>query len=325
LRGNVTSIHHSSPKYRLEFRLQAAENLTSESGAARAAQLVMEGGDKGDAENGEKTSHAADSYFDYLIRRHVHVHSERRWLEDAYACILASCRYIHQTESFSRERASLILRQLPVRPPRTIFLQWRGEVAHVNVLLHVRCGHDSLISCRLTSSGDVRAAASLLWARAIIARVHLRHRRRMMETLVALKESVAYNGYAYKTLACHDPHDSLVGRHLLNREVIRKYGKHGNMYSVDGPWELCPNTSDARFVCARYPWAAHAIVFADGSSYFTKQAQFCFDTAQDALPGCQTMYTNCLKQEGGKYGVDVFDDEYHFFFFNVLLRSRLPD
>ena len=168
-------IHHS--KYRLEFRLQAAENLTSESDAARAAQLVMEGGEKGDSGNGEKTSHAADSYFDYLIRRHVHVHSERRWLEDAYACILASCCFIHQTESFSRECASLIMRQLPVRPPRTIFLQWRGEVAHANVLLHVRCGQDSLIACRLTltSSGDVRA--TLLWAHAIIARVHLRHRR----------------------------------------------------------------------------------------------------------------------------------------------------
>jgi hypothetical protein len=68
------NIHHSSPKYRLEFRLQAAENLTSKSGAALAAQLVMEGREQGDAGNGEKTSHAADSYFEYLILKPVHIH-----------------------------------------------------------------------------------------------------------------------------------------------------------------------------------------------------------------------------------------------------------
>ncbi len=107
--------------------------------------------------------------------------------KDSEDCISASCRYIHQAERISHQRASLILRQLPVRPSPTIFLQWRGKVSHASVLLHVRCGQHSLIACRLASSSDVDAQTSLLWTHAIIANVHRRHRRRMLETLAITK------------------------------------------------------------------------------------------------------------------------------------------
>jgi hypothetical protein len=130
-------------------------------------------------------------------------------------------------------------------------LQWRREVSHASVLLRVRCGQDSLVACRLASSGYVHAATSLLWAHAIIARVHFHHRRQMLETLIGMR-SVMHNGYAYRSLALHDPHSE------------KAVDERGKFYSVDPPWELCPVTPDARHVCATYPWATFALVFACG-------------------------------------------------------------
>ena len=131
-----------------------------------------------------------DSYFDCLIRRHVLCRKEM-----SKGCISASVRYINQAHIVSREHASAILRQLPARLPPTMFLhQWRGEVKHVNTtlqvahaktLLHVRCGLHSLVACRLATWRDVRLQSSIFWAHCIIARLHFRHRGRMLETLVA--------------------------------------------------------------------------------------------------------------------------------------------
>ena len=44
---------------------------------------------------------------------------------------------------------------------------------------------------------------------------------------------------------------------------------------VDPPWELCPDTDDydARHVCATYPWATEALVFADGTACWTKNSE----------------------------------------------------
>jgi hypothetical protein len=180
----------------------------------------------GDSQSSVRQTYEAYSYFDCLIRRLVHC---RERVCDARHCILASCRFIHQSEIFSRKHASSVLRQLPVRPPRTslsnpclsplttrlqqplpsgwaaridpasgktyyanaAFVPRRGEVAHANILLHVRCGQDSLVACRLASSGDVavHARTSLFWTHCIIAHVHLHHRRRILETLVANENS----------------------------------------------------------------------------------------------------------------------------------------
>ncbi len=109
-----------------------------------------------------------------------------------------------------------------------MFLHWRGEVSHASVLLHVRCGQDSLVAYRLTTSGDVCAATTLLWAHFIIIRLHVHHRRRMLETLVGVKESVVHNSYTYSSLARHDLHsDSYPRAYRADMCEIKK------VYSVD--------------------------------------------------------------------------------------------
>jgi hypothetical protein len=141
-----------------------------------------------------------------------------------------------------------------------MFLQWPGNVSHASVLRRVRCGQDSLLACRLASSRCVHAATSLHWAHSIIARVHLRLCRRMLETLVVLEKYVVHNGYVYKALP---------GHHRHTKELF--------MYSADSPWELCPNTSDALHVCAVHHWFAYALVFADGSAHWTRVFEHGYD------------------------------------------------
>jgi hypothetical protein len=255
-----------------------------------------------------------------LIHALVRPRCERGWPQDACDCILATCRVIQQAESFSHERACSILRRRLQRPPRTFFMQWGGEVSHASVLRRVRCGQVSFVACRLASSGDVRddAATSLLWAHFIIARVHFHHRRQMLETLVGVKKSVVYNGYAYRSLAGHDPH---------SKTVIEEWG----FYSVDPPWELCPDTCDARHVCATYPWATFALVFADGFACWTKKG---LDVGPSSSNSVQS--PTFLKQFEGKYGanhiadqhVDPMGDPFYDCTYHrpaaVLLRRRLP-
>ena len=72
--------------------------------------------------------------------------------------------------------------------------------------------------------------------------------------------SIVHNGHVYKSLADHDPHSTT---------AIDEYNK---FYKLDPPWELCPNTPDALHVCKTYPWAAYALVFADGSAHWTALA-----------------------------------------------------
>ncbi len=126
-----------------------------------------------------------------------------------------------------------------------------------------------------------------------------------------MKEAVVLNGYAYKSLAGHDPH-CRQGRNEC-----------GNMYAVRSPWQLCPLTSDARLVCAGYPWASYALALADGSSYYTKigpSLNLCAGIYEEKpeivfMPGRQasgsrtgsleSASSNCLKEEGGKYTVDA--------------------
>jgi hypothetical protein len=72
-----------------------------------------------------------------------------------------------------------------------------------------------------------------------------------------VKECVVHNGYAYRSLARHDPH---------SREVIPE---RENFYSVGSPMPMGAvprhlRSCDARHVCAASPWATFAIVFADG-------------------------------------------------------------
>jgi hypothetical protein len=61
----------------------------------------------------------------------------------------------------------------------------------------------------------------------------------------------------YKSLGSHDPHST---------QAISERNK---LYDLDPAWRICPPTPDALHVCATYPWAAGALVFANGSSRYT--------------------------------------------------------
>ena len=70
-------------------------------------------------------------------------------------------------------------------------------------------------------------------------------------------QSVIFNGHVYKTLGSHDPHST---------QTIEEYGK---LYNLHPAWQICSPTPDALHVCASYPWAAYALVFANGSAQYT--------------------------------------------------------
>ena len=72
--------------------------------------------------------------------------------------------------------------------------------------------------------------------------------------------SVVFNGYSYMSLAKHDPHST---------SPIDEYM---NMCALEPHWHVSPDTPDARHVCATYPWATYALVFADGSACWTALA-----------------------------------------------------
>jgi hypothetical protein len=131
---------------------------------------------EGRSGNGGNPSHPAASYFEFLIHAHARPRCERGWPQDAYDCILATCRVIQQAVNFSHERVCSILRQRLQRPPRTIFLHWRGEVSRASVLLRVRCGQvpqrpardfvESARECNVTTlSGFPRCLPSRLFRR----------------------------------------------------------------------------------------------------------------------------------------------------------------
>ena len=61
----------------------------------------------------------------------------------------------------------------------------------------------------------------------------------------------------YKSLGSHDP---------LSMIIISEKDK---LYDLEPAWHFCFPTPDALHVCAAYPWAAFALVFADGSAYYT--------------------------------------------------------
>ena len=66
-----------------------------------------------------------------------------------------------------------------------------------------------------------------------------------------------FNGHVYKSLGSHDPHST---------QTINEWCK---LYDLDPAWHICSPTPDALHVCATYPWAAYALVFANGSAYYT--------------------------------------------------------
>ena len=101
----------------------------------------------------------------------------------------------------------------------------------------------------------------------------------------------------YKSLGSHDPHST---------RVISEFSK---LYDLDPAWHICSPTPDALHVCAAYPWAAYALVFADGSLRYTSNGPQYAGT-----PGTMAFSSGCLKQQRGKYGIVApsFDSGYAF-------------
>lgn len=217
---------------------------------------------------------AAVSYFDFTICRPVCLLRNLGYPRDAHACILATSRLISHADTFVNDRdvcARLMFGQPPPnyltsRPPPALLQHYGTNVPLAATLLHVRCAQNSFVACCFTSSAalpcHVDARTRLHWTHFILARVQLGHRQRIMKTLAALEDPqvVFYNGFAYTTLASRNPYSNTFT------------GEQHELYSLDPAWQLCPNTCDARTVCATYPWSAYALVFADASAHWTNQA-----------------------------------------------------
>jgi hypothetical protein len=79
-------------------------------------------------------------------------------------------------------------------------------------------------------------------------------------SVAAEDRSVVFNGFSYKSLAEHDPHSTA------------PIDEYMNMLAIEPHWHVSPDTPDARHVCSTYPWAAYALVLADGSACWTALA-----------------------------------------------------
>ena len=110
-----------------------------------------------------------------------------------------------------------------------------------------------------------------------------------------LPQSIVFNGHVYKSLAEHDP---------AGTQPINEYGK---MYNLDPLWHICSPTPDALHVCATYPWAAYALVFADGSANFTALAPTYSPSWTPGAPLHAAMHTksDALTQGSKWHRVDV--------------------
>ena len=109
--------------------------------------------------------------------------------------------------------------------------------------------------------------------------------------------SIVYNGTIYKSLADHDPHSW--------NEIDEK----GKFYNLEAGWRLCqttPGNTDALHVCQSYPWATHALIFADGSAYWTALAP-CKPSPREVFgwePG-RRVSGNELMRSGEQYGAGL--------------------
>jgi hypothetical protein len=119
------------------------------------------------------------------------------------------------------------------------------------------------------------------------------------------EEEVVHNGYAYRSLARQNPHSQEIIISIYSSDYSVEF------YPVDPPWELCPDTCDARHVCATYPWATRALVFADGSACWTNNSTPHPKSYRKMTPGSSYDIESrtYLHQKEGTYGAVVFWEE----------------
>ena len=170
------------------------------------------------------------------------------------------------------------------------------------VLLRIGCSSKAPFIVSLLALQD-RDHAACHMARTIIARVHSGLCKDMLATLASFQaahpKTIIHNGYQYKTLADHDPHST---------KCINEYKK---LYPLDPTWHICPATPDTLQICTAYPWAARALVFADGSAAYT---------ADGKSPGAQVCESRALIEQRGLFGSfgcpHSFSYDYSYKYFN---------
>jgi hypothetical protein len=111
-------------------------------------------------------------------------------------------------------------------------------------------------------------------------------------------KSIVFNGHVYKSLAEHDPHST---------KPINEYEKR---YNLDPAWHICSPTPDAVHVCAAYPWAAYALIFADGSAHFTALGPKSHPSLTPGTQGADSN-SNTLYSKGGQYGITYLCGRHH--------------
>lgn len=131
-------------------------------------------------------------------------------------------------------------------------------------------------------------------------REHLKIKPQLLaqSAAAAPARSIVFKGRIYKSLADHDPHSW--------NEINEK----GKFYNLEAGWRLCQNTpgnTDALHVCQSYPWATHALIFEDGSAYWTALAP-CKPAPREVFgwePGRRVSRSEFLMRSGEQYGAGL--------------------
>jgi hypothetical protein len=157
----------------------------------------------------------------------------------------------------SRGRRAALGTALPrPLPPvgRTQFALWPAQrVRGMPELTATACHRLSAAPASLSVYFRVASGLRTL----ILDRVVSGYINKIQRTRDGAYETVIFNGHVYKSLGNHDPR---------SRQDIDERSK---LYDLDPAWHICSPTPDALHVCATYPWAACALVFADGSAHAT--------------------------------------------------------
>jgi hypothetical protein len=187
---------------------------------------------------------------------------------------------------FSRGRRSALGTALPQPPPpvgHTQFALWPAQRVRVMPELTATACH-RLSTAPASLNVYFRVASG--WRALILDRVASGYINKIQQTRDGAYQSVIYNGHVYKSLGSHDPHST---------RLIDEYCK---LYDLDPAWHICSPTLDALHVCADYPWAVKALVFADGSARYTANGP---QYRASCTPGYLSVKSGCLKKQGGQY------------------------
>ena len=85
--------------------------------------------------------------------------------------------------------------------------------------------------------------------------------------------TIEHNGHVYRTLGDHRHADPSIKFEVLNKggdgSAVEALGI---MRELPEGWELAPNCSDTKRVCAEHNWQAIGLVLGDGSAIYTARA-----------------------------------------------------